>query len=139
PEDRFGVREQHALPLALRSQPLDLVAQDLDVLQRLERGDQTFLLRAVLARGREEEQFFVGIDVEVHLPARPTARPPAALRFLPGRRLRWAAGEDGLRARRRRRRGQLLDLVPDREDLVTSRRLTNRRRLVHGRVVHDRL
>src|SRR5207248_678989 len=94
PEDRFGVCEQHTLPLALRPQPLDLVAQDLDVLQRLQGGDQTFLLRAVLARGREQEQFFVGIDVEVHLPAGPTARPAAALRFLPGRRLRWAAGEE---------------------------------------------
>src|SRR5581483_4522896 len=52
PEDCLGVREQHALALALGPQPLDLVAQDLDVLQRLEGRDQTFLLRTECERQR---------------------------------------------------------------------------------------
>src|SRR5579885_1280806 len=99
PEDRFGVREQHALPLALGPQPLDLVAQDLDVLQRLEGRNQTFLLRTVLPRGREEQQLLVGIDVEVNLTPWTSARTTTASRLLTGRRLRWVAGQGGLRLR----------------------------------------
>src|SRR5579862_5357702 len=100
PEDRFGVCEQHPLPLALRPQTFDLVAQDLDVLQRLEGGNQTFLLRAVLPRRREEQELLVGVDVEVHLPARTPARTAAAPRLLTGRRLlRWVTGQGGLRRR----------------------------------------
>src|SRR5581483_4831337 len=77
-EERVHLVEQPALALALRREALDLVADHLDVVQRLERGDQSLLLRAVLLDGREQERLLVRVDVEVDLAPRPPARPPAA-------------------------------------------------------------
>ena len=98
-ENRFSVGEQSPLPLALRPQPLDLDAQDLVVLQRQERGDQAFLLRAIHLCGLEQQPLLVGIDVEVHLPTGAATRTAAAARLLP----REPAAAGGFRALGRQR------------------------------------